>query len=366
MLLHRQKKRRASTDAEEGDVTVKIIIDAMGGDLAPRVNTDGAVDALQAFQDIEIILMGPEEEVKASLESYPDKTKLDSVRSRLTVIDAPEVITTEEHPVMALRRKKKSAFVMGMNMIRSKEADAFVSAGSTGAVMSGGLLVLRTVKGIKRPALATQVPVPGRPMLLVDSGANTDCKPEWLVQFAMMGSIYMQKVNGVKDPQVGLLNIGTEEAKGDELTQQAFTLMKQKQPFTFAGNIEAREALSGSCDVLVADGFAGNVLLKGIEGTVSTLFRLMKGALMSSTKGKIAGLLAKDTFKQLKGTFDATEVGGAPLLGCDGVVIKAHGNSNARAIFCAIRQARTIVNEGVVELIRNGVAEITVEQEEKE
>ena len=232
--------------------------------------------------------------------------------------------------------------------------------------MAGAMFKIGRIKGIVRPALATLLPVPGRPMLMVDAGANVDCKPDWIVQFGMMGSVYMQKVMGVTQPDVGLLNIGVEDAKGNEQTQAACALMRKEQPFHFVGSVEARDALAGNCDVLATDGFAGNVLLKNTEGVISLLFGLLKGGLMSSTKGKIAALLAKDTFRDLKHQFDATEVGGAPLLGVEGAVIKAHGNSNARAIFCAIRQAKKVVDSGVVDLIREGVGKLSTSDEKAE
>ena len=340
------------------------MVDAMGGDFAPKVNVDGAIDALREFPDVEIVLVGPQELVNRTIGEYADQQAADGVKDRLAVVDAPEVITTEEHPVMALRRKQNSTFCVGMDMVRRKEAQAFVSAGSTGALMAGSMFKIGRIKGIDRPALAALIPVPGRPMLLVDAGANVDCKPNWIVQFAMMGSVYMQKVMGVETPDVGLLNIGVEDAKGNEQTQKACALMRKEQPFRFIGSVEARDALGGQCDVLATDGFAGNVLLKNTEGVVSMLFKLLKGGLLSTTKGKVAALLAKDTFRQLKSSFDSTEVGGAPLLGVEGAVVKAHGNSNARAMFCAIRQARTMVNTGVVELIREGVLKLNVAEEE--
>ena len=345
---------------------MRIVVDAMGGDFAPKVNVDGAIDALRAFEDMEIVLVGPQELVSKTISEYADQQAAATVKDRLTVVDAPEVITTEEHPVMALRRKKNSTFCVGMDMVRRKEAQAFVSAGSTGALMAGAMFKIGRIKGIDRPALAALMPVPGRPMLMVDAGANVDCKPNWIVQFAMMGSVYMQKVMGVETPDVGLLNIGVEDAKGNEQTQNACALMRKEQPFQFIGSVEARDALTGQCDVLATDGFAGNVLLKNTEGVVSMLFKLLKGGLLSSTKGKIAALLAKDTFKQLKDSFDSTEVGGAPLLGVEGAVVKAHGNSNARAMFCAIRQAKIMVDTGVVELIREGVSKLSVADEKAE
>ena len=339
---------------------MRIVVDAMGGDFAPKVNVDGSIDALREFSDMEIALVGPQELVEKTIGEYADQQALSGVRSRLSVVDAPEVITTEEHPVMALRRKKNSTFCVGMDIVRRKEAQAFVSAGSTGALMAGAMFKIGRIKGVARPALATLLPVPNRPMLMVDAGANVDCKPDWIVQFAMMGSVYMQKVMGIDQPDVGLLNIGVEDAKGNEQTQAACALMRREQPFHFIGSVEARDALAGTCDVLATDGFAGNVLLKNTEGVIAMLFGLLKGGLMSSTKGRIAALLAKDTFRELKHSFDSTEVGGAPLLGVEGAVIKAHGNSNARAIFCAIRQAKKVVDSGVVELIREGVGHLSV------
>ena len=345
---------------------MRIVVDAMGGDFAPKVNVDGSIDALREFADMEITLIGPQELVEKTIGEYADQAALAGVRDRLSVVDAPEVISTEEHPVMALRRKKNSTFCVGMDIVRRKEAQAFVSAGSTGALMAGAMFKIGRIKGVARPALATLLPVPNRPMLMVDAGANVDCKPEWIVQFAMMGSVYMQKVMGIDTPDVGLLNIGVEDAKGNEQTQAACALMRREQPFHFIGSVEARDALTGACDVLATDGFAGNVLLKNTEGVISMLFGLLKGGLMSSTKGKIAALLAKDTFRQLKHSFDSTEVGGAPLLGVEGAVIKAHGNSNARAIFCAIRQAKKVVDSGVVDLIREGVGQLSVGEGDKE
>lgn len=345
---------------------MKIVLDAMGGDFAPKVNVDGAIDALREFDDIEIVLVGPQELIEKTIGEYADQAGYASVKERLQVVNATEVITTEEHPVMALRRKKDSTFNVGMDIVRRKEAQAFVSAGSTGAVMAGAMFKIGRIKGIDRPAIGALLPVPGRPMLLMDAGANTDCKPEWINQFAMMGSIYMNRVQGIECPEVGLVNIGVEAAKGNEQAQQAHALMSAQKAYKFIGNVEARDTMSGLCDVLAADGFIGNVVLKNVEGVVSALFKLIKQGLMSNTKGKIAALLAKDTFRSLKNSFSAEEAGGAPLLGVEGAVVKAHGNSNARAIFCAIRQARTVVASGVVDLIREGVAQLDAKQENTE
>lgn len=343
---------------------IKIVLDAMGGDNAPKVNVDGAIDALREFDDIEIILVGPQELMEKTIGENADQVAYAAVKDRLHIANATEVISTEEHPVMALRRKKDSTFNVGMDIVRRKEAQAFVSAGSTGAVMAGAMFKIGRIKGVDRPAIGALLPVPGRPMLLMDAGANTDCKPEWINQFAMMGSIYMNRVMGVENPEVGLVNIGVEAAKGNEQAQQAHALMSAQKTYRFIGNVEARDTLAGGCDVLAADGFVGNVVLKNSEGVISALFKLLKEGLLGSTKGKIAALLAKDTFKSLKNSFNSEEVGGAPLLGVEGVVIKAHGNSQARAIFCAIRQARTVAQTGVVDLIREGVAQLAAAQEE--
>ena len=343
---------------------MKIVLDAMGGDNAPKVNVDGAIDALREFDDIEIVLVGPQALMEKTIGEYADQAAYAAVKERLHIANATEVISTEEHPVMALRRKKDSTFNVGMDIVRRKEAQAFVSAGSTGAVMAGAMFKIGRIKGVDRPAIGALMPVPGRPMLLMDAGANTDCKPEWINQFAMMGSIYMNRVMGVENPEVGLVNIGVEAAKGNEQAQQAYALMGAQKTYRFIGNVEARDTLAGQCDVLAAYGFVGNVVLKNTEGVISALFKLLKEGLLGSTKGKIAALLAKDTFKALKNSFNSEEVGGAPLLGVEGVVIKAHGNSQARAIFCAIRQARTVVETGVVDLIREGVAQLAAAQEE--
>ena len=339
---------------------MKIVVDAMGGDLAPGVNVQGAIDALREFPDVSIVLVGRKDEVRACLGEYAD------VADRLEIVDAPDVITTDEHPVMALRKKPRSSLVMGMNLVREGQAEAIVSAGSTGAIMAGAMFRIGRIEGIERPALAPVLPAPGRPLMLIDSGANVDCKPEWLVQFGLMGSVYMEKVMGVRAPEVGLINIGVEAEKGDNLTRQTFELMSQGQPYRFAGNVEAREILSGQADVLVCDGFVGNVVLKYTEGMASTMFSMIKDGLMASTRGKLGALLSKPAFRQIKRSMDSTEVGGAPLLGVEGAVVKAHGNSNARAIFCAIRQARKMVEGQVVGIIRREVTNLVLAQEEQQ
>ena len=336
---------------------MKIVVDAMGGDLAPGVNVQGAIDALRAFADVQIVLVGRKDEIRACMGEYAD------VADRLEIVDAPDVITTHEHPVMALRKKPQSSLVVGMNIVRAKEAEAFVSAGSTGAIMAGAMFKIGRIDGIERPALAPVLPAPKKPLMLIDAGANVDCHPEWLVQFGLMGSVYMEKVMGVKAPQVGLLNIGEEAEKGDDLTKKAYALMSKDQPYRFSGNVEAREILSGQVDVLACDGFVGNVVLKYTEGMASEMFGMIKTGLMASLRGKIGAVLCKPVFRSIKHAMDSTEVGGAPLLGVEGAVVKAHGNSNARAMFCAIRQARKMVEGQVVEIIRREVTNLVLAQD---
>ena len=338
-------------------------MDVTGGDLAPGCNLEGALETLQAFDDVHLILTGPQAHVEAEWNAKYAPALTSDQADRIEFVDAPETISTDEAPVMALRKKRNSPFGVGMTMVRKKQADAFVSAGSTGALMAGSMVLMGRIPGIQRPAIGAILPTPERPVLLIDAGANVDCKPEWLVQFALMGSVYMQKVMGVSAPKVGLLNIGAEAEKGDERSKCAHVLLSQDHPFCFIGNVEARDAFAGACDVLVTDGFAGNTLLKNSEGVALLLFRLIKEALMSSLSGKIAGLLAKDSLRSIKKMLDPTEIGGAPLLGAEGAIIKAHGNSTGHAIFCAIRQARAMVHGDVVEQIRAGLKQLPAPEE---
>ncbi len=329
---------------------MRIVVDAMGGDAGTAINVHGALSALREYKDMQITLVGREEDIRAHLGEHGD------VRDRLTILHAPDVIEMHDAPVLAIRRKPQSSIVMGLMQVKNGQADAFVSAGSTGAVLAGGMFKLGRVEGIERPALAALMPMRRRNSLLVDTGANVDCQPEWMVQFALMGSIYMRRVQGVAMPQVALINIGAEEEKGNDVAKRAYQLLKTPgQPFHFIGNAEARELPEGVADVMVADGYVGNVVLKLMEGATKSLLSMVKEGLTSSLRGKIAGLLAKPVFGGLKARMNPTEVGGAPLLGVEGVIIKAHGNSNARAIFCAIRQARLMVENRVVDIIREEV-----------
>ena len=262
---------------------------------------------------------------------------------------------------MGVRRKVNSATVKGMLALRDKEVDGFVSAGSTGAVLAGGMFRLGRIPGIERPALAPMLPNGKGYVLLIDCGANVDCKPEYLIQFGMMGTAYMQGVMGMGNPRVGLVNIGAEAEKGNALVKETYPLM-EKAPYNFVGNVEARDVMADVADVLVADGFAGNLILKNTEGVAMALLKIIKSEMMADTRGKIAGLIGKPAFRRVKKLMDYTEVGGAPLLGVQGAVVKAHGSSNAHPISSAIGQLIKMINGKVVEIIEKGVEKIAPQE----
>ncbi|MBQ8159507.1 MAG: phosphate acyltransferase PlsX [Clostridia bacterium] len=320
---------------------MRIFLDAMGGDDAPKCTVEGAVEALRMFPDLEISLAGDLPKVEPLLK------ECDDVRSRITLVDAPEVITNDESPVMGVRTKKKSATVIGMLQLKNHEVDGFVSAGSTGAVLAGGMFRLGRIPGIERPALAPILPTgKGIGSLLIDCGANVDCKPDYLYQFGLMGDAYMHGVMGVETPRVGLINIGVETDKGNALVKAVYPMM-EKAPYHFVGNVEAREITNDAADVLVCDGFCGNLVLKFMEGVAKSLLGIIKGELMADTRSKLGALLAKPAFGRVKKAMDYSEVGGAPLLGVQGAVVKAHGSSNGHAIACAIRQCRKMIEADV-------------------
>ena len=333
---------------------MKIVLDAMGGDNAPQAPVAGAIEALRRFPEIEIELAG----VLSQLE--PLLTDCDDVRSRITLVDAPEVITNHESPVMGVRTKKQSATVIGMLKLRNKEVDGFVSAGSTGAVLAGGMFRLGRIPGVERPALAPLMPNGKGHFLLIDCGANVDCKPEYLQVFGVMGDAYMKGVMGMKEPRVGLINIGAESEKGNALVKATYPLMEQA-PYRFVGNVEARDITGDVADVLVADGFTGNVVLKFMEGVAGTLMGIIKKEMMGDTRSKIGALLAKPAFRRVKKAMDYTEVGGAPLLGVQGAVVKAHGSSNGHAMACAIGQCIKMIDGHVVDIIAKGVSALNPE-----
>ena len=332
-----------------------IALDAMGGDNAPDAIVQGAIAALRQFDDIRILLAGPRERLEKLIETAAD------VKSRIEILEADEVIGMDESPMIAVRKKVNSSMVQAMMAVRDKRAGAMVSAGSTGAVLACGMLRLGRIKGIERPALAPVVPGVKGGWLLIDSGANVDCQPKYLAQFGLMGSVYAKTVMGVENPRVGLVNIGAEEEKGDKLTKEAYQLMKQQTSYNFAGNCEARDIPTGEFNVVVADGFAGNLILKYTEGLASAMMKLMKEDLMGSFTSKIGAMLAKPGFRKFKKRMDYNEQGGAPLLGVDGAVVKAHGSSGDKAICNAIRQARTMLEGEVVEKIREGLKGLSEE-----
>lgn len=327
---------------------INIYLDAMGGDNAPKCTVEGAIEALRADKELKITLAGDLKKIEPLL------IGCDDVKEHIALEHTSQVITNHDAPVMAVRQMKDSAVVKGMLAVRDKTADGFVSAGSTGAVLAGGMFRLGRIDGIDRPALAPLLPNGRDFFLLIDCGANVDCKPEYLRQFGIMGDAYMRCVRGLKQPRVGLINIGAEAEKGNALTKEAYPLM-QDAPFHFVGNVEGRDITADVADVCVADGFSGNLILKFMEGVAGTLMGIIKEEIMSDTRSKLGGLVAKPAFRRVKKRMDYTEVGGAPLLGVKGAVVKAHGSSNAHAIACAIRQCTTMVRENVAGAIENAL-----------
>lgn len=311
---------------------VRVAVDAMGGDNAPAEIVKGAVDAVNARKDIKVFLVGQEKAVQEELQKYTYP------KEQVAVIHAEEVIHTAEAPVMAIRKKKDSSIVVGMNMVKRGEADAFVSAGSTGAVLVGGQLLVGRIKGIERPPLAPLIPTKTGVSLLVDCGANVDARASHLVQFAKMGSIYMEYVVGIKNPKVGIVNNGAEEEKGNALVKETFPLLKACEDINFIGSVEARDIPEGVCDVIVCEAFVGNVILKLFEGVGATLISQIKAGMMTSLRSKIGAYLVKPALKETLKAFDASQYGGAPLLGLNGLVVKSHGSSKAGEIKNSIIQ----------------------------
>ena len=333
-----------------------IAVDAMGGDNAPAAAVAGAVDAVRKLSDVRVLLSGDKAQLEALLQDAAD------VRARIGIIDAPEVISMEEAPMMAVRRKVNSSMVQAALAVREKRAHAMVSAGSTGAVLACGMLRIGRIRGVERPALAPVIPGKNAPFLLIDSGANVDCQPRYLEQFGLMGSVYMQSVLGVQDPKVGLANIGAEAEKGNKLSREAYELMSRQKSYRFVGNAEARDIPSGDYDVVVADGFDGNIILKYTEGIISALMSLLKQEMTANLRSKIGAALLLPAFRNFRNRMSYKAYGGAPLLGVEGAVVKAHGSSDAEAMMNAVRQARTMVEGGVVEKIRAGLEGLAVNE----
>lgn len=330
---------------------VVVALDAMGGDYAPEQTVRGAVNAVNSTDEIKVMLVGKEDRINEELEKYEYNS--DSIE----VVNATEIIDMGDVPTAAVKSKKDSSLVVAMKLVRDGKADAVVSAGSTGAVLVGGQLVVGRLKGIKRPPLAPFVPTTEGFSLLLDCGANVDARPEHLVQFAQMGSIYYENVIGKKNPTVGLLNIGTEEEKGNQLVKDTNPLLKQCKTINYIGSIESREIVRGAADVIVCEAFAGNIVLKFFEGLALTLFDSLRQGLMSSIRTKLGTILIKPALIGLKNQFDTSSQGGAPLLGLKGLVVKAHGNSTDKEIEIAIKQCISFKKQKINEKIKESICD---------
>ncbi|MBO6111495.1 MAG: phosphate acyltransferase PlsX [Lachnospiraceae bacterium] len=326
--------------------TVNVALDAMGGDNAPLEIVAGAVDAVNKKDNIVVYLVGDTAKVEAELKKY------EYPKDRIKITASTEVIGTGEPPVMAIRTKKDSSIVVGLNLVKSGQCDAFISAGSTGAILVGGQLIAGRIRGIERPPLAPLIPTRTGVSLLVDCGANVDARPSHMLQFAKMGSIYMEYVIGVKNPKVAILNIGAEEEKGNALVKETYPMLKACPDINFTGSIEARDIPEGTADVIVCEAFAGNVALKMYEGVGSVLLSEIKGALMSSYVSKIGALLIKGTLKKTLKKFDASEYGGAPLLGLNGLVVKTHGSAKRKEVTNSIIQCISFKEERINDRIK--------------
>lgn len=331
-----------------------VVVDGMGGDFSPSAVVEGCIAAIKEYE-IDILITGPEDLIREELEKYT----YDS--NRIKIVDAKEVISTNEHPVMAVKRKKDSSLVKALNLVKSGDADAIISAGSSGAFLAGCTLIVGRIKGIDRPALAPVMPGKKGPFMIIDCGANAECKPHYLVQFGLMGKTYFENILKVTNPSVGLVNIGIEEEKGNELSKSAYKLLKEAN-LNFVGNVEAREIPTGDTNVLVCDGFVGNVILKLYEGAVANIFDILKTSIMSSFRTKLGGMLLKPVFKKFKKDFDYKEYGGAAFLGVNGICIKAHGSSDGKAFKNAIRQATIFYENKVVDKLKLEIEKLS-EQE---
>lgn len=334
----------------------RVVLDAMGGDNAPQAPVQAAVDAIRTRTDIKVILVGQEEVVREELSKY------EYPKEQIELVDALEVIEMAEPPVLAIRRKKQSSIVVGLNLVKSGEADAFVSAGSTGAVLVGGQTIVGKIRGIQRAPLAPLIPTETGVSLLIDCGANVDARAEHLVQFAKMGAIYMKDVVGIKNPRVAIVNIGAEEEKGNALVKATLPLLKECTDINFVGCIEARDIPRGGADVIVCEAFVGNVILKLYEGLSSTLIGVIKQGLMSTLKSKIGAALALPALKKTIKSFDASEYGGAPLLGLNGLVVKTHGSAKAKEITNSIFQCVTFNQEDINGKIKENIKDSQEEE----
>ena len=335
---------------------MKILIDVMGGDNAPQVPVEASVKAANEL-GVHMVLVGDTDTINKELAKY------EYPKDKISIAHAPDVISNHEEPAKAVRQKKTASVVVAANMLKNGEGDAMLSMGSTGALLTAGLLIVGRIKGILRPALATTLPTAQGPKLLVDAGANTNCRPSNLVQFGIMGDAYMKKLFNIKSPTVGLISNGEEEGKGDDLTKKTYPKMK-KAPFNFIGNIEGRDVMEGNADVMVCDGFVGNVILKTVEGMGHVISDRIKGMFKKSVLTKVGALFVMNGLNNFKKSMDYREYGGAPLLGCKKLVLKGHGSSDTKAAFAAIKQAKIFIDTDVNKEIEENLKKINTEESE--
>lgn len=341
------------------DITV-VAVDAMGGDNAPKEIVKGALEAVKSHDDLKVLLVGRPDCLEKELSG------VDYPKERLEIVPASEIIETAEPPVMAIRKKKDSSIVVAMKLVKEKKADAFVSAGSSGAILVGGQVLVGRIRGIERAPLAPLIPTKTGVSLLIDCGANVDARSSHLVQFARIGSIYMEHVVGVKNPRVAIVNIGAEEEKGNALVKETFPLLKECKDINFIGSIEARDIPKGAADVIVCEAFVGNVILKLYEGLSATLIDVVKGGLMSTFRSKIGAALVLPALKKTLKAFDASEYGGAPLLGLNGLVVKTHGSATAREVANSIYQCAVFKQQAINDKIKENILQIKEENKEED
>ena len=329
---------------------IRVAVDAMGGDNGVVEMVKGAIDAVKAYEDVVVVLVGLQETIEAELKKYEGYDK-----SRVEIVNATENIDCHEAPVAAIKKKKDSSIVVGLNQVKSGVADCMVSAGSSGALFAGAITIVGRIKGVERTPFAPIIPTLNGSALIVDSGANVDAKPSQLVQYARMGSVYFEKMTGIKNPRVAIVNIGAEEEKGNALVKETFPLLKECKDINFVGSVEARDIPAGTVDVIVCEAFVGNVVLKTFEGVGQTLIRKIKRGMMSNTRSKIGAMLVKPALKETLKTFDLEQYGGAPMLGLKGLVVKTHGSSMSGEIKNSILQCLTFKEQKINEKIKEKI-----------